>query len=151
MDKVTEKQTNEKLAVIRVRGTTGVRYDIKATLEMLRLHKKNYCVVLPKNRTYQGMVEKIKDYVTWGEIDESTYNSLLSKRKEEYKGKISDDKEIIKYNKFTKIGDKNIKKMFRLNSPKKGYGRKGVKYPVNAGGALGYRGDKINDLIMRMA
>ena len=48
------------------------------------------------------------------------------------------------------IGGKKIKKIFRLNSPKKGYGRKGIKVSFNNGGALDYRGDKINDLIKRM-
>ena len=35
-------------------------------------------------------------------------------------------------------------------SEKKGYGRKGIKTPFSKGGALGYRGDKINDMIQRM-
>ena len=47
------------------------------------------------------------------------------------------------------IGQK-IRKNFRLNSPRKGYGRKGIKVSFNEGGALGYRGNKINDLIKRM-
>jgi large subunit ribosomal protein L30 len=42
------------------------------------------------------------------------------------------------------------KKGSRLNPPKKGYGRKGVKLPFQLGGAYGERKEKINDLIMRM-
>lgn len=141
---------NEKLAIIRVRGLTGVKYDIDMTLKKLRLYKKNYCVVVQKTQSYVGMIKKIKDYATWGEIDEKTYKELVEKRKEEYKCDISDRKGKINYNKFVDVDGKKIKKIFRLNSPKKGYGRKGTKVSFKNSGALGYRGDKINDLIMRM-
>jgi large subunit ribosomal protein L30 len=141
---------NRKIAIIRVRGLTGVMRGIDETLKKLRLYKKNYCVVVPRTENYLGMVRKISDYVTWGDIDEKTYNALTEKRMEEYKGRISDKKGKINYNKFTDANGKKIKKSFRLNSPKKGYGRKGIKVSFTKGGALGYRGDKINDLIMRM-
>ena len=144
------KENNGKIAIIRVRGLTGIRHDIDNTLKKLRLYKKNYCVVIQKTSAYVGMVKKIKDYVTWGDIDEGTYKILMDKRSEEYKGKVSDRKEKIKYNKFIDVNGKKIKKIFRLNSPKKGYGRKGVKVSFNQGGALDYRGNKINDLIKRM-
>tara|TARA_Y100000310_G_scaffold342247_1_gene444599 strand:- start:17365 stop:17784 length:420 start_codon:yes stop_codon:yes gene_type:complete len=119
-------ETSERFAIVRVRGVTGIKYDIDGTLEKLNLHKKNYCVVVPKNASYVGMIKKVKDYVTWGDIDEKTYGALADKRKA------------------------GSKKVFRLNSPRKGYGRKGIKASFQNGGALDYRGDKINDLIMRM-
>jgi large subunit ribosomal protein L30 len=43
---------------------------------------------------------------------------------------------------------KDVKPLFRLSPPKKGY--EGIKRGFGAGGALGYRGEKINDLISRM-
>jgi len=139
-----------KIAIVRVRGLTGVRYDIDNTLRKLNLYKRNYCVIVPKTDTYVGMIRKIKDYVTWGNIDESTYNALIEKRAKKYTGRVTDRKGKMKYNKFIDINGKKIKKIFRLNSPKKGYGRKGIKISFNNGGALGYRGDKIRDLIARM-
>ena len=148
--KMKKGNNSKKLAVIRIRGLTGVRYDIDATLKKSRLYKKNYCAVVPKTDSYIGMIKKINDYVTWGEIDEETYKELTDKRKEDYKGNVSSGKGKINYKKFLDIGGKKIKKIFRLNSPKKGYGRKGVKVSFSSGGALGYRGEKINDLIMRM-
>jgi len=42
-----------------------------------------------------------------------------------------------------------MKPFFRLNPPVKGFGA-GVKVPFSLGGALGYRKDKINELIKRM-
>ncbi|MFH0868462.1 MAG: 50S ribosomal protein L30 [Candidatus Woesearchaeota archaeon] len=144
------ESSEEKLAVIRIRGLTGVKRDIDDTLKKLRLIKKNCCVVVPKTGSYLGMIKKIKDYVAWGEISDEAYKSLIEKRRREYKDRVSDSKGKISYNKFIDIDGKKIKKVFRLNSPKKGYGRKGIKVSFKSGGALGYRGDKINDLLMRM-
>jgi large subunit ribosomal protein L30 len=114
-----------KIAVVRVRGVTGIRKEIKDTLTMLNLHKKNFCVILDGSPEKMGMLMKVKDYVTWGEIDEDALKQLESKRG-------------------------SGKKFYRLNSPLKGYGRKGVKVPFSKGGALGNRKEKINDLIKRM-
>lgn len=147
MDKET---SNQKIAVVRIRGITGVMHDIDDDLRKLRLYKKNYCVIVSKTAAYAGMVRKAKDYVTWGEIDEKTYNALIEKRGRDYKDDVSGKKGKIKSNKFIDVGGKKIKKFFRLNSPKKGYGRRGIKVPFSNGGALGYRGDKIKDLIERM-
>ena len=42
------------------------------------------------------------------------------------------------------------RKFFRLNSPRGGFERAGIKRSFAVGGALGYRGSGINDLIRRM-
>lgn len=143
-------ENKENLVVIRVRGLTNINRNIDLTLKQLRLYKKNYCVIVPNNKSYQGMVTKVKDYVAWGNLNEETQRLLIDKKSEEYKGRINDKKEKIKYNRFSEVNGKKIKKYFRLNSPKKGYGRKGVKIPFSKGGALGYRAEKINELIKRM-
>jgi len=121
-----KKETREikEIAVIRIKGEIGIKKDIKDTLRMLRLYKKNSCVILNENPSVRGMVVKIKDFVTWGEVDNEAVKLL-----EEKFGK---------------------KKFYRLNPPKGGYGRKGTKVPFKIGGALGYRGDNINTLIKRM-
>jgi len=117
-------KVSELVAAVRVRGITGVRYDIKKTMECLNLHRKNYCVILEKKPSVIGMLKKVKDFVTWGEISHETAE-LLKKRDEG-------------------------KKFYRLNPPRKGFGRKGIKRSFAVGGALGYRGDKINNLLERM-
>ena len=43
-----------------------------------------------------------------------------------------------------------LKRFFRLRPPEKGFERKGIKKTYAVGGVLGYRKDKINELIMRM-
>src|SRR3989344_6111700 len=126
------KEHGKKVVIIRIRGVTGIIAGIKDTLDMLKLHKKNMCVVYDATSSIMGMLKKVKDYVTWGEIDNETLKILLEKRQE-----------------LNPDDSKKIKNFFRLNSPKKGYGRKGIKITFMKGGALGYRGEKINDLVKR--
>ena len=132
----------EKLIVaVRVRGMVGLPYETKQTLEMLNLHNKNWCSLYKDTPSVRGMIKKVKDYVTWGEISEEVYKELMEKRAEEYK---QEDDNCLLYNK------KKYKKFIRLSPPKKGYGREGTKKPFVKNGALGYRAEKINDLLKRM-
>ena len=130
-----------RVAIIRIRGGINVKKSIKDAMNMLRLYKKHCCVVVEKNPSVIGIINKIKDYITWGEIDDKTFKLLVEKRGELYKGH--------KNSKFVVEG-KKYKPFFRLNPPRKGFERKGIKVPFKVGGALGYRGEKINDLIKRM-
>ena len=143
-------EQNKRLAAVRIRGLTGVKSEIQYTLKMLRLYKNNYCAVLEDNPIYAGMLKRVKDYITWGEIDDETYKMLVEKRGEEFKGRETDSKKKINYDDFISISNKKIKKYFRLNAPRKGFEKKGIKHPFTNGGALGYRGEKINELIKRM-
>ena len=130
---MTEKtQKNEKkVAIILIRGLVKVRHDIKKTLILLGLQKKFACVIKTKDKETLGMISKVKDYITWGEINEETYNQLVEKR-------------------GLKSSDGSLKKYFRLHPPRGGFERKGTKTGFTAGGALGYRGEKINDLMQKM-
>jgi len=146
-----EKKIEAKqLAAIRIRGRTQINTKIEDTMKMMRLYKNNYCCVLPNNAAYAGMLKRAKDYITWGEIDDETFKLLVDKRGEEFKGREKDSSGKIEYNDFFVADNKKLKRYFRLNAPKKGFGRKGIKHPFSSGGALGYRGDKINELIKRM-
>ena len=69
-----------KFAVIRVRGKTGIKRGIKRTLDILRLYNKNHLIILNESSTIPGMMQKIKDYVTWGEISQETFKELVKKR-----------------------------------------------------------------------
>lgn len=133
-------------------------------MKMLRLFNKNYCVVVDNNQNYIGMIKKIKDYVTWGEIDKNTFEFLLKKR-----GKLAGNKPLTEeylkeklkssFTEFAKDffdGKKllkdipGVKQFFRLSPPVKGFERGGIKKPFSMGGALGYRKDNINNLVQRM-
>ena len=59
-------------AIVRLRGEVNVRPEMKGTLEMLRIHRVNHCVVVKEDAHYRGMIQKVKDYVVWALIDEDT-------------------------------------------------------------------------------
>jgi large subunit ribosomal protein L30 len=140
-----------KIAVVRVRGLTGLQKGVKDTLSMLRLYNKNYCVILEDTPVNMGMIDKVRSFVTYGQIDDATFSEMVAKRGEEYKGKEKDSKGKIDYKgRYLEVEGKKYKKYFRLSPPRKGYGRKGIKKPFSKKGALGNRAEKINDLLKRM-
>jgi len=140
----------ERLAVVRVRGILEIKPAARKTLELLSLKRKNHCIILPKTKQYLGMLNRVKDFVTYGPVREETFRMLVEKKGELFNQRLTDKKGIITYNKFIEVNGKKYNKAFRLNSPRKGYAPKGVKMPFSRGGALGFRGDNINDLIQRM-
>ncbi|MFH1978046.1 MAG: 50S ribosomal protein L30 [Candidatus Aenigmatarchaeota archaeon] len=140
------------LAVIRIRGEVHLSQEIKDTLSMLRLNRVNHCVVINETLNMTGMLRKTKDYITWGEIDDKTLEKLVAKRgrlvgDKKIEEKMSKEvvKEILK-NKSTK-NVKDLKPVFRLSPPSKGYKSVRSSYPR---GSLGYRGDNINILLNKM-
>lgn len=153
MTKVQAKKiiagSGNKLVIVLVRGLIDLSQEVKDTLAMLRLFRKNQAVVVVNTPTVKGMVVKVKDWVTWGEIDEATVKELVEKRGEVFLARKTDVKKKYNYAMFHFNG-KDYKPYFRLNPPRKGFGRKGIKMPFSVGGGLGYRGEKINDLILRM-
>ena len=66
--------------VIRVRSDVGVERSIKETLHMLNLTKVNHAVIIPDNPQYVGMLQKAKDYITWGEATTEIVESMLRER-----------------------------------------------------------------------
>ena len=124
-----------------------MNHSLKKTFENLNLHNKNWCVVVKDTPSNRGMILKLKDYVTYGEITPTFFEELVNKRGELFK---EPQKSKINSKKYLEFGQKKYQRYFRLSPPKKGYGRKGIKIGFAKGGALGHRGDKIIDLIKRM-
>lgn len=154
----------KKIAIIRIRGIIDINGGVENAFKRLKLFRKNGCIVIDCDKTYRGVLQKIKDYATWGEIDEETFKVLLLQR-----GRLPGNKPLtedylkektkVDVNTFVKeffdskrkLKDiPGLKNFFRLGMPKKGFERKGIKVPFSLGGALGYRKDNINDLIKRM-
>jgi large subunit ribosomal protein L30 len=144
-----KSETEKKLAVILVRGLVEVSQKVKDTLSFLNLKRKNNCVILDNTLINQGMIKKVKDYVTWGEIDDATCKEIFTKRGREIEVRSTDSKNKYSYN-FLEVDGKKYSKTFCLSPPRKGFARKGIKTPFTMGGALGYRAEKIKDLIERM-
>ena len=150
-------------AVIRLRSSIKAHREVKDTLRHLRLNKVNHCVLVPEGKTYDGMLQKVKDYVTWGEVKTEVLTNMLIKR-----GRLSGErpltnqylKENSKFESMIKFAEalnagkcklsdlKDAKSVFRLHPPRQGL--ESVKRSYNDRGSLGYRGEAINDLILKM-
>ena len=150
-------------AVVRLRGQVNVNRKIKDTLAMLRLHKRYHCVIVPDTPSYRGMLNVVKDYVTYGEINAETLTLLLRKRGKLIGNKpLTDEyvKDRTKYNSIEEFaravinGEASLKDLpelkpvFRLHPPRGGL--KSTKWSYKAGGDLGYRGRDINKLLYKM-
>jgi len=151
-------------AVVRVRGTIKVKPEIKETLRLLRLNRVNHCVMIPETAEFKGMLQKAKDYITWGEIDPASAERLFKERCEVLGGTrlsdgfikkntpLKDIKELsvaVSEGTFDHRKVEGINPVFRLAPPKKG-GYEGIKRAYSVGGALGYRSKDINKLLERM-
>lgn len=124
-NKPAKKTSNKKLAAIQVRGLIGSKKGVKDTMKMLNLQKKHSLIIIEDTKANRGMLKKCTDYITYGEVDEATVKKV---KKERDKGK----------------------KYFNLHPPRGGFNPRGIKKHFNQNGALGYRGEAIKDLIMKM-
>lgn len=153
-----------KVAVIQIRGGIHLNQQFKDSLNLLRLRKKNTCIVLESTPSSMGTLIKLKDYITWGELDTDTLKLLLEKRGRLAGNKLLDEdylKQKTKMNldQFVKNLMENkiklkdvpgLKPFFRLTPPRGGFERNGIKKQFSLGGALGYRKNDINNLLKKM-
>jgi len=145
--------------IVRVRGTIHARRDVTETLRQLHLTRANHATVVPESPTFRGMIIKVQGYVTWGEADPTAMGKLLEARGEltdgqrvspETLGPVGTD--LATLSKVVADGglpkSTALKPLFRLRAPRGGW--RSTKKPFTRGGALGYRGGKINELVQRM-
>jgi large subunit ribosomal protein L30 len=151
------------LAVIRIRGIPTAMPDIRDTLKMLHLNRVSHAILVDDRPAYIGMLRKAQHYLTWGEISKENIVLLLKER-----GRLVGDKELtdeyaqkVGYKTLEDLAEAlykadveykglpDIKSVFRLHPPSKGY--KGtVRKSFRMGGSSGPCGEAINDLIKRM-
>lgn len=131
------------LAAIRIRGGKGIDSRIISTLKMLNLINQHNLVFVKNNSINLGMLRKVKDYVTWGEVSEETKKEVESKKTSIIK------RDVKPSDRSEKMKQKN-QAVYSLHPPRGGFERKGIKVAYSKGGVLGYRAEKINDLIKKM-
>lgn len=147
--------------VVRVRGSIHARHDIVETLRYLHLSRPNHATVVPEDVAFRGMLMKVQGYVTWGEAEPDTLGQLLEARGETVEGRrlstasLSEDVRVKDLSELTRsVSERGLprvaglKPLFRLKAPKGGW--RSTKKPFALGGALGYRGRSINELVRRM-
>ena len=151
--------------VVRARSDVKVERSIRETMGYMNLTRVNHAVIIPDNPQYRGMLQKAKDYITWGEADKGTVESMLRHRGRMVGGAPLTDEAVAEGGVHDDIGAMasaiasgegtvkdvpNMKRVFRLHPPRGSKGWGGIKRSHVNGGALGPRGDAIGALIERM-
>ena len=151
--------------IVRVRSDRGVERSIRHTMAMMNLTRVNHATIVPENSTYAGMLQKSKDFVTWGVVDAGTIENLLKERGRMVGDKPVDDAAIKAGSDFKSVKDfakalasgeasmksvDGLKPVLRLHPPRGSKGWGGIKRAYSVGGALGFRGEEISSLAERM-
>ncbi|MEM3442665.1 MAG: 50S ribosomal protein L30 [Candidatus Bathyarchaeia archaeon] len=158
-----EKRESKCLAVVRIRGVISAPREVRETLKMLHLTRNNYAILIDNRPSFTGMLKTAQNFITWGEVSKAIVSELIKKR-----GRLSGNKKLtdeyaqkIGYKTIEDLAEAvyncqieywklpNIIPVFKLHPPTKGFRGK-IKKGYRVGGELGYRGEKINELLERM-
>lgn len=151
------------ILAIRIRGGVNASTRVEDTLRMLRMDRNNTSTLLDDRPEYLGMLQKAKDYITWGEPTTEMVRLIIEKRGRAEGDAPIDSKvlEALGYSSVDELASEimsgkrefhkleGVKPFFRLHPPKKGF-KRSVKRPYRSRGELGYRGESINELAKRM-
>ena len=66
--------------VVRARSDVKVERSIRETMHHMNLTRVNHAVIIADNPQYRGMLQKAKDYITWGEADVELVERMLAER-----------------------------------------------------------------------
>jgi large subunit ribosomal protein L30 len=150
--------------VIRISGRVGLSKDIEDTLRFLHLTRANHATILASSPSQLGMLQKVKDHVTWGEGTPETVTLLIRGRGKFVGGIRLTDEGLNERSSFKSVDDlaralcagdialkdvKGLKPLFRLRPPRGGF-RGSRKRAFVSGGEVGYRGEAIADLLSSM-
>ena len=134
--------------VVRIKGQADVPHWATHTMTLLKLDKKYRATILPIKENTLGMLNKVKHYVSWTEIDSTLAKELIDKkaRKSGYRKVTSDDLKELGFSSSDELGTalsegkatlsklKPLKPWFALAPPRYGfkrstkklYGQKGI-------------------------
>ena len=134
--------------VVRIKGQADCPYWATTTMTLLKLDKKYRATILPAKDNTLGMLNKVKHYVTWIELDANLAKELIDKkaRKDGYQKITPADLKELGFANTEALGSalaegkatlsklKPLKPWFALSPPRHGfkrstkklYGQKGV-------------------------
>jgi large subunit ribosomal protein L30 len=122
------------LVAVRIRGNLRQTEKEAFALRLLKLLRVHSCSVMDDTPSMRGLLAQTSHVVAWGELDHPFEETLKKKYRSQRPGKMH----------------AGSIRWLTLHPPRGGYERKGRKLPYTQGGAAGYRGREINDLIKRM-
>ena len=141
-------------AIIRIVGHVKVSVDLKETLYRMHAHKKYTLVLFPSVPATDTLLQTVRNFTAYGEIDAKTLTALLVARAQPIdKKKKIDEKtaEIMAEQLLSEkktLTDYGLKPFFRLHPPRGGIDAR-LHFPKKKG-VLGDNKEEINDLIRRM-
>ncbi len=131
------------IAVVRIRGVTGMNPDRKFTLDLLGIGQSHNATLVTATPAYMGMLRQGKDYISWGPVSEAIVIRMLAKRGRMEGRKISEIKKpeeiaaiakaLLSGKSFKELG---VERTFRLTPPSGGFKNRKKNYPY---GDLGVR------------
>ena len=134
------------ILVIRISGLVEVSSEIEESLFRIHLRRKYSATLLEPTHSNLALLKKIRNFVAYGNVDESTIKEIVEKRGEPLPGKKVNLSSVSEQASKKKLSDLGLKPFFRLHPPRGGIDSK-QHFPQ---GVLGDHKEKINDLIRRM-
>jgi large subunit ribosomal protein L30 len=155
------------LVAIRIDGTPNVRPPEELTLNSLRMKTRFSTVLLRDDPSVRGMLQRIKDHVTWAEASREDIELLLSNRAKTTEGlgmtpkfvkeksELAGVSELVSHLQSGKLTLANLREMgiepcFRLHPPRGGFPRSS-KRPFTDRGELGFRKEGLHRLLVKMS
>ena len=87
------------IALIRIAGLVNMNSKVEETLFRLRLRRKFSCVILKESPETSGKIQKTRNFIAFGKIDEATLTNLIKARAEKIgdsKAKVENQKKLLK-------------------------------------------------------
>lgn len=154
------------IVAIRIDGAPNVKPPQELTLNSLRMKTRFSTVLLRDDPSVRGMLQRIKDHVTWAEARKEDIELLLSNRARTTDGLGLTSKFVKKKSdlaglselvsglysgKLTlaKLREMGIEPCFRLHPPRGGF-PKSSKRPFTDSGELGFRKEGLHRLLVKM-
>ena len=148
--------------VVRIKGQADVPHWATTTMSLLRLDKKYRATILQAKDNTLGMLNKVKHYVSWIELDASLAKDLLDKkgRKSGYQKINPEDLKELGFNSTDELaaaladGKANLSKLkplkpwFALAPPKHGF-KRSTKRLYGQKGVLGLN-KELDSIVRRM-
>jgi large subunit ribosomal protein L30 len=154
------------LVAIRLDGTPTVKHPEELTLDSLRMKSRYSSVLLRDDASVRGMLQRIKDHVTWARARKEDIELLLSNRARTPDGLGLTSKFVKEKSDFAgmselisglysgkvtlaRLREMGIEPCFRLHPPKGGFPNSS-KRPFADSGELGFRKEGLHGLLKKM-
>jgi len=148
--------------VVRMTGQINVPHWAKTTLELLKLDKKFRATIIPAKDNTLGMLDRVKHYISWQEVDPNLAKELFTKkaRKAGYKKITNEDLAPLGFKTIDELAAsitdgklsmnkiKPIKPWFALSPPRHGF-KRSTRKTYGEGGILGQNKD-LTELVRSM-